>query len=93
MEEGDHRLTQLFGVLSNPIRLRILKLLREDAHTVTELSETLEQQSNTVSNHLRILREHDLVHARSEGSRRLYRLKRDDLVDACLNLRDFLTRP
>lgn len=92
MDEADHRLTDLFGVLQNPVRFSILKRLRNNPHSVTDLIEALDRPQNVVSNHLRILRDHDLVEARAKGNQRLYRLRRPDLVSACLELRDHLSR-
>lgn len=92
MDEAEHRLTDIFSALSNPIRYRILQLLREKPRTVTTLQDILERPQNLVSNHLRVLRDHELVQSRSEGSHRIYSLKRPGLVQACLDLRSFVER-
>lgn len=92
MREVDHRLVELFKVLSNPLRYRILLALRDDSRSVGELAERLDRQLNVISRHLKLLRDHDLVWAKSEGNRRIYDVKRSDLLEDCLALRAHFTR-
>lgn len=93
MREVDHRLVELFDVLSNPLRYRILQVLRDDPpRSVSDLADRLDRPLNVTSRHLKVLRDHDLVWAKSEGPRRLYRVKRPDLLADCLALRSHLTR-
>lgn len=92
MREVDHRLAELFDVLSNPLRYRILLVLRDDPRSVGELADRLNRHLNVISRHLKLLRDHDLVWARSEGNRRIYDVKRSDLLEDCFALRAHLSR-
>ena len=70
--------------LSAPSRVRILSLLRERPHTVSELTEAIAMEQSAVSHQLRILREHRLVIAERRGRQRLYALY-DEHVGALLD--------
>lgn len=60
--------TALLKVLSDPTRLRALAILGEEELSVGELSRSLAMAQSRVSNHLRILREHDLLTERRAGT-------------------------
>jgi DNA-binding transcriptional ArsR family regulator len=70
-----------FEVLAEPARREILDLLVGGPRPVNEIVvETGLSQPNT-SRHLRILREAQLVDRRSEGQRRVYRLRREGFAE------------
>ncbi len=73
--------SDLFGVLSNPIRLHILILLNEGEKDVKEIHEKLGISSSNVSQHLAILRAHHLVDIRNEGTHVFYKLHNDKVID------------
>ena len=66
---------QVFEVLAEPHRRRILDLLREEERPVGELVEQLALSQPAVSKHLRVLREAGMVDVRVDAQRRLYRLR------------------
>ena len=70
-----------FSVLAEPNRRRILDLLRERERTVNELAEHLDLSQPTVSKHLRVLREANLVEVRQDAQRRWYRLQAKPLIE------------
>jgi DNA-binding transcriptional ArsR family regulator len=76
----------LFDVLADPSRRRVLDLLRDDEHTVTELVDALDMSQPAVSKHLRVLRDAGLVEARVDAQHRIYTLCPEPLaeVDAWL---------
>lgn len=84
-------LAGLFGVLSHPTRLRILKLLRERERDVSDLRSQLDVPATNASQHLALLRSHRLVSVRREGTR-LYYCLRDprvaDLINQALDILD-----
>jgi DNA-binding transcriptional ArsR family regulator len=65
-----------FDVLGDPVRRRILELLREGELPAGEVGEVVQAEFGisqpAVSQHLRVLREHGFATVRAEGSRRLY---------------------
>jgi len=70
-----------FDALSEPMRRRILELLRDGERGVGELVERLGLSQPGVSKHLRILREAGLVSVRPEGRRRWYGLRAEPLAE------------
>lgn len=66
----------MFRAFSDPIRLRILHLVREHEICVCDLVEVLKLPQPTVSRHLSYLRKAGLVNAREERSWNFYRLTR-----------------
>ena len=71
----------VFTVVADPTRRRILDLLRERELTVTELVTRLRTAQPNVSKHLRALGEAELVTIRVDGPRRHYALAPDGLRD------------
>jgi DNA-binding transcriptional ArsR family regulator len=60
--------------LADPTRRRIVELLAEQDRSAGELAAEFSTSRPAVSRHLRVLREHGLVKARSEAQRRVYSL-------------------
>lgn len=56
-----------FHALSEPLRLQVLDLLRDQELCVCELCETLKVTQSKLSFHLKALKEAELVRARQDG--------------------------
>lgn len=69
----------VFTVVADPTRRRILDLLREQELTVSELVERLDATQPNVSKHLRVLGDAELVRVRVDGPRRHYALSAEPL--------------
>ena len=63
----------LFRALADTTRQRLLGLLSRHELAVGELVDALRQPQSTVSRHLKILREAQLIHDRRDGNQVLYR--------------------
>ena len=70
-----------FEALAEPLRRRILDLLRERPRVVGELVELLDMSQPGISKHLRVLREVGLVHARQDAQRHWYELRPEPLTE------------
>jgi len=70
-----------FDALAEPMRRRILDLLRERPHQVGELVVLLGISQPGISKHLRVLREVGLVRVRQDAQRHWYELRPDPLVE------------
>ncbi len=81
-------LAELFSVLGDPTRLRILALIRQAETSVQSLAETLGISHSAVSHQLRLLRAHRLVQNRRDGRNVLYTLD-DQCVWDILNAGEF----
>jgi DNA-binding transcriptional ArsR family regulator len=65
----------VFGVLAEPTRRRILDKLRTSERSVGDLVETLAVNQPTMSKHLRVLREAGFVSSRIKAQQRIYRIE------------------
>ena len=64
----------VFSLLGDPSRLRLLLALREQELCVGDLAELVEHSESAVSHALKLLRAHRIVAVRREGRRAFYRL-------------------
>ncbi len=67
-------MADVFRALSDPTRRQILALLRRDDLTAGELAAHFDQSWPTISGHLRLLREADLVQSDRHGTSITYHL-------------------
>jgi DNA-binding transcriptional ArsR family regulator len=85
-------LAEIFKALSDPTRLRLVKLLseREEALCVNALAYRVGVTQSAVSQHLRVLRQAGLVRGERRGSFVHYSLERDRLEQHKARLRETL---
>lgn len=76
------------AAIADPIRRRVLELVRDRELPAGELAEQFDVSRPAVSRHLRVLREAGLVQERREGRLRLYRADPAPLAE----LRQWLER-
>ena len=86
-------MADIFDVIADATRRELLEHLREAALASTsgelsvgELVERMDATQPTVSKHLKVLRDHGLVHVRDEGQHRYYRIDVEPLEE----IEDFL---
>jgi DNA-binding transcriptional ArsR family regulator len=60
--------------LADPTRRRIVELLAEGERSAGDIAAHFRTSRPGISRHLRVLREHGLVHTREQAQRRLYSL-------------------
>ncbi|MCP4640663.1 MAG: helix-turn-helix transcriptional regulator [bacterium] len=82
-EEEQARLSELFRLLGEPSRLRILMACRDGARCVCQLATEAGLSQSLASQHLRLLRSGGLVKATRNGKRVHYRIA-DEHVDGLL---------
>jgi DNA-binding transcriptional ArsR family regulator len=82
------RFVEAAAAIADPIRRRVLELVRDREVAAGELAAQFDVSRPAVSRHLRVLREAGLVHERREGRLRLYRADPEPLAE----LRDWLER-
>jgi len=63
-----------FKALSDPTRRKILDLLKENDLTAGEISDHFNMSKPSISQHLKILKQADLVHDEKQGQYVLYSL-------------------
>ena len=70
---------QFCKAMADESRLKIVGLLSTAEHSVQQLASTLELKEPTVSHHLSVLKQLDLVRLRADGNFRWYRLNEEVL--------------
>jgi len=87
------KLAELFGLLSNPHRVRLIEELSSRGELdVNSLEQELGISHSAVSQHLSLLRAHRIVSERRDGRHVFYRLTQDKLAAWILNGLEFLQR-
>ena len=72
-QEEIDQITELFKVLSDPARVRMIWMLNEEI-CVSELAEKLSMTQSAVSHQLGVLKVNGLVQKRREGKQMYYKL-------------------
>jgi len=80
----------LCQTLANPVRLRILGLLREGEMSVNEIARRLGVPQANISQHLSVLRERKIVSTRREGVTINYKIAFPKIIKACDLVREVL---
>lgn len=83
-------MNDVYRALADPTRRRILALLRDGDMTAGELQSRFEQSWPTISAHLRVLREADLIQADRHGTSITYHLNVSLLERAMASLMESL---
>ena len=78
------KIEKIFKALSDRSRLRIVNMLSQKSLCVCEIKEVLGLSQSTVSGHLRVLKEAELVIDEKDGLWVEYRLRRDKKFNAAL---------
>ena len=78
------------SALSDPNRLLILYTLNDGPRNVTELTNELNINQPTASRHLKVLREHGLVHTTRQGTTITYDISDRRLIQALDLLRSVM---
>jgi DNA-binding transcriptional ArsR family regulator len=68
---------QLFQVLADPARLRIVEAMKSGECAVGDIVGRMDIHQSGVSRHLRILAEAGIVQMRPDGQKRLYSLRKE----------------
>ncbi|HIP75008.1 MAG TPA: transcriptional regulator [Thermococcus paralvinellae] len=71
--ETNEELLRFLKLVSNPIRYKILKMVKNRWMCVCLISQALGEDQTLISHHLRSLKNMNLLHERREGKLRFYR--------------------
>jgi DNA-binding transcriptional ArsR family regulator len=77
--DAAHQADAALKALAEPHRRAILRLVRDEPRSVTEIAEQFDITQQAVSLHLKVLREAGLVAVRRDGQRRLYLVDPDGM--------------
>jgi DNA-binding transcriptional ArsR family regulator len=76
-------IAQRFRVLADPMRLRLLHLLRDGERTVNEMADLAGCSQPNTSRHLAQLQRHGLVARRQEGNCAFYAINDPSVFELC----------
>ncbi|MET0312073.1 MAG: metalloregulator ArsR/SmtB family transcription factor [Burkholderiaceae bacterium] len=74
---------ELFGVLSTPMRLRVLSVLCDGERSVSQLLEKIDTTQPNLSQHLNVLYRTGVLARRKEGTQVIYRVQSEKAVALC----------
>jgi DNA-binding transcriptional ArsR family regulator len=72
---------QSLAALADPTRRRIVEMLAEGELSAGEIADRFQISAPAISQHLKVLREAQLVRVRTEAQRRIYELEPDGLSE------------
>jgi DNA-binding transcriptional ArsR family regulator len=71
----------MFSALAEPVRLTIVELLRDGPMAVGEIADRLALRQPQTSKHLRVLNDTGWVEVEPIANRRIYRLRREQIIE------------
>ena len=74
---------ELFGVLSTPMRLRILSALCDQEKSVSQLLQEIDTTQPNLSQHLNLLYRAGVLAKRKDGTQVIYRVQSEQAVTLC----------
>jgi DNA-binding transcriptional ArsR family regulator len=74
----------VFQAIADPVRRDIIKLLAEDALTVSSVAEKFEVSRPAISKHLKILEECGIINIKKQGRERFCQIQPKNLIPAFL---------
>lgn len=77
------QVAEYFGVLSEPMRLRLLNLLRDGEKCVQDLVEATQTSQANVSKHLKVMLQAGILTRRSEGTSAYYSVSDELIFELC----------
>ena len=82
-QEVVQQVAEYFSILSEPMRLRILNLLRDGEKCVQDLVEVTETSQANVSKHLKLMLQAGILSRRSKGTSAYYKVEDPLIFDLC----------
>ncbi len=78
--------------LSNKFRLKIINCLSEKERSVTDMINNCGLSQSAVSQHLKILRDHNIIDCKDCGRKNIYFLKNDDIAKVSKVLYEYIDK-
>ncbi len=69
-----------FKNLANPLRIKIVSLLKEKSCSVNQLAEKMQIEQSKLSHALACLRKCNIVQVNKQGKNRIYRLNKETIL-------------
>lgn len=72
-------LSEFFKALSDPTRIEILEILKTGEQNFKSIRDIIDRSPSILSNHLKILIDHDFLNVRTEGASKYYTVKNPEI--------------
>lgn len=79
-------------MLGDPIKLKIIKTLKEKSHSSKEIQEILDLSQSYTSTQLKKLKDQDIITSKKEGKNKIYSLKNFEVLDIISNIHKYLVK-
>ena len=86
MASDVEELAELLRVLGDATRLQIIQFLRNGERTATEIVDKVDKSQSTISQHLKMLINANILNYRKDGTKKFYHIKSDEVINI---LREF----
>ena len=92
-EEQGIELAEIFSLMGDPTRLRIILLCVNGPHCVSDIAESLGVEQSLVSHHLRLLKAGRVLRARRQGKQMIYSLADEHISCVITDMIEHVTEP
>lgn len=79
--DNEEMYVKVFKSLAHPIRINIIKMLKDGSRCVCELNELVEYSQSNLSQHLKILKDVGILKSHKEGLKIIYSIKDEKCVE------------
>lgn len=93
MKERLEKAARCLKVLAHPIRLMIIHLLGEGERSVQELEKALGVSQSSISQHLNLLKDKEILESRRAAQQVFYRLRTPRLLELTAITRELFCKP
>ena len=90
MSEAKKDFIEFLRVLADQTRLDILDLLRQDKKTSSEIQTVLIKSQSTISQHLKILTNKNLIHFERIDNVKYYKIKNPEIFKLLVEVKSFV---
>ncbi len=90
MSELTEKIADFLKVLGDQTRLEVLDLLKNGEKTSKEIEDTLDKSQSTISQHLKILIEMELIDFEKKENKNYYRIKYDYIFKILTFIQSFV---
>ncbi|MFO8017265.1 MAG: metalloregulator ArsR/SmtB family transcription factor [Promethearchaeia archaeon] len=85
-----NEITKFLEIIADPIRLEIIRLMKDKPINAKEIEEELEISQSYTSQQLKALKEAHLIDVRKEGTLKHYSIKNKKIFKVLSGIRDFV---
>ena len=91
-EEYIQRVAGIFKAFGHPLRLKIIRILKEEKKNVKQLTELLDSSQANISKHLKVLEENNVLSRENEGTSSYYQIAENEVLNICSSACDYIRK-